>query len=161
MTSKPLTITSTRHATALTLYAVLTVLGLFHIVGLATHAAVSELVGEPGAALWSTFSTLGAGLALASATLAPYLRVPTIPLWGEAIGCGITSVVNAIYGISLTRTFGFDGGPTTQTLAYGLAVGTALRVIQIWREQNAIADARAHPHLANPPPLAKADTTGG
>lgn len=159
--SKPLSITSTRHATALTLYAVLFTLGLFQVVGVASHDALTRQVGDPAAALWAMCYAVGPGLALAAAALAPAIRIPTLPLWGEAAGAALTGVTNIIYGVSLTRAFGFDGGPTTQTLAYGISLGMVARILQIGFDQWKTARARANPRLADPPPLAEADTHRG
>lgn len=160
MPHRTLSITSPRHATALTLYAVLAILGLFHVVGLAGHEAVTVKGGEAGAALWATLYFVGPLLAIACAVLTRFVRVPVLPLWGEAAGCILTAFTNASFCWALWQFFGFDRAASTVTLFGGIAVGMTARFAQITHEQGKIKRARANPQPASPPPLAEADARG-
>jgi hypothetical protein len=155
-----LSITSPRHATALTLYAVLAVLGLFHVSGVAGHVAVTAKLGDGGASLWAALYFVGPLLALGCAVLSKWIRVPVLPLWGEGFGCILVSVTTTTWVWAVVDHFGFDRAASTVVIFGGIALGMVLRFAQITHEQGRIKKARANPRPADPPPLAEADARG-
>ena len=160
MPHRALAISSTRHATALTLYAVLGLLGLFHVVGLANHEWVADEFGEPGAALWATLYFTGPVIAYACAFVAPKFRAPVLPLWGEAAGCILITVTNVAFGYCMWAALGFQGAATSQTLLVGIGTGMTARFVQIVHDQGRMRRAIASAQFADPPPLAEADARG-
>lgn len=160
MPHRTLSITSPRHATALTLYGILAVLGLFHIAGIAGHKPIADMFGAPGAALWAALYLIGPLLAFGCALLTKVFRVPILPLWGEAAGCVITASTNVVFVWALWDFYGFDRAASTVVIFGGITLGMVLRFAQITHEQGRIKKARANPHPADPPPLAEADARG-
>lgn len=160
MPHRALSITSPRHATALTLYAVLTILGLFHVTGVAGHDAMDEKFGGPLTALWAALYFIGPLLAIICAVASKWVRVPVLPLWGEAAGCVLVAVTNAAWVGALWDFFGWNRAASTVLLFGGIVVGMALRFAQITHEQGRIKKARANPRPADPPPLAEANAQG-
>ncbi|CAN7197869.1 hypothetical protein [Knoellia sp. LjRoot47] len=157
--TKALSITSTRHAAAITLYVVLTWLGLLHILDVAGHEWVTAKLGGPLTALWASLYFIGPAVVLASAMLAPTVRLPVIPLWCEAAGCVLTAAMNIVLVTCVVLVIGFDSASNFTTIFGGIVVGMLARVGQIWREQKKLKAAHAHPRPADPAPLAEADTT--
>ena len=131
---QPLQITTTTHAMTIASYVMCVVLGVLHATGAATHQAVTEAVGAGGVGAWVLLMIGGAITALAGAMLAPRQAVPTGALVVEAAGAAALALTLTGYAVSLTVWFGWSGGPTTQTLAYGLGIGAAARLAQIIHE---------------------------
>lgn len=161
MPHRALTISSAHHATALTLYVVMALLGLFHVLGVANHEWVTAEFGEAGSALWATLYLIGPLTAFASAWIAPKIRVPVLPLWGEAAGCILTAVTNIAFGYCMWAALGFKGAATSQTLLLGLGAGMVLRFVQIVKDQGRMKRAIESRQYADPPPLAEADNPRG
>ena len=104
----------------------------------AAHAAKLE------AALGTAVAALGGALT------APHHAVPTAALVVEAVGALLLALTLTGYAVSLTLSFGWSGGPTTQTLAYGLGLGAAARTCQIVLELRRLRAAQASATAAGP-----------
>lgn len=147
---QPLQITTTTHAMTIASYTMCAVLGVLHATGAATHQAVTEAVGAGGVGAWILLMIGGAITALAGAMLAPRQAVPTGALVMEAAGTAALALTLTGYAVSLTVWFGWSGGPTTQTLAYGLGLGAAGRAAQIVFELRRLRAAQASATAAGP-----------
>ncbi len=155
-----LSITSTRNAGALTLYAVFAVLGVLHVADFAPHIPVTDTIGDTWTELWALVFVLGPLCALVSAIVAPMFRVPVIPMWLEGAGCILAAVASSAYAWSMFKFYGLERAASIEVMFSGIALGLLFRFGQITHEQGKIRRARAHPQSANPPPLAEADSGG-
>ena len=63
------------------------------------------------------------------------------------------------YAASLTWAYGWAGGPTTQTYAWGIGLGLCARAWQVRRDLRALRGALANPAPATPAPLGEPTTT--
>lgn len=161
MPHRAMSISSTRHAGALSFYATLAMLGLFHVTGKANHQWVTQAFDESGAALWAMLYFAGPVIAGVGAWVAPKYSFPKLPLWIEGAGCLLTAATNIAFGYAMFDSIGFEGAATTQTLLLGIATGMALRFAQIVGDQGRMKNARRAQITADPPPLAEADHTRG
>jgi len=147
---QPLQITTTTHAMTIASYVMCGVLAGLHATGAASHTAVTEAVGPGGVAVWVLLMLVGAVTALGGALAAPHHAVPTAALVVESVGSLLLALTLTTYAVSLTLSFGWSGGPTTQTLAYGLGLGAAARTLQIVLELRRLCAARASATAADP-----------
>ena len=147
---QPLQITTTTHAMTIASYVMCGILAVLHAIGAASHTAVTEAVGEAGVGVWVLLMLVGAVTALGGALTAPHHAVPTAALVVEAVGALLLALTLTGYAVSLTMSFGWSGGPTTQTLAYGLGLGAAGRAAQIVLELRRLCAARATATVADP-----------
>ena len=143
--SGALEVTTPTHAFVITTYAMLTILGVQHLIDVAIHTALENQYGLVVTDLWSMFHILGGGLALVGALATRRERVPITGPRIEWVGVALIALTMGIYGRSLLVEYGWTGSATTQTLAWSMAIGAAARMVQIWREQRRLARALAHP----------------
>lgn len=153
---EPVTVTTTTHATVISWYVLMATLGLLHLLDIASHTSVTELVGDRAVVLWSLLHHL-AGLALlVSALVAARLPDPRYATAVEALACLALAGVYVIYTAALWGSFGAGGVVTTQVLGLTAVLGGGARAVQIAREHWRIRRAMARPAPADPAPLAEA-----
>lgn len=134
---KPLTITSTTHAAALSTYAALALLGGAWATDAATAGHLIDRAGQTFTALWA-LTVLVAGLvALVSALVTPHVPIPKDTLTCEGVACVALAVCTAIYGWSI---YGANAH-ATMVMCGCFFVGTAWRAWQISRELRRIRHA--------------------
>ena len=148
--TQPFQITTTTHAMTIASYGMCGVLGMLHATGAAPHVAVAEAVGAGGVGVWVFLMLAGAFTALGGALTAPRHAVPAAALVVESVGAVLLAITLVGYAVSLTMSFGWSGGPTTQTMAYGLGLGAAGRGAQIVLELRRLCAARASATAAGP-----------
>jgi hypothetical protein len=136
-------ITTTTHAMAITGYFVLIVFSIAFAVGATAVRSIATFLPFP-IEFWAIAFMLGALSSMVASLIAPRLSDPTHALTAEMVGCALTSVCIALYEVALIRAIGATA-LATQILVSGLALGAALRAIQILHERHMIKKARHAP----------------
>lgn len=138
---RPLTITSTTHATALSTYAVLALLGGMWSTDNTAASHLLALTGATFVGVWALAVTLSGLAALVCALITPHLPIPRGSLLCEGIACCILTVCIAIYAWSI---YGINAH-ATMLLCGCLGVGCGWRAGQVARELQRIRAALAEP----------------
>lgn len=128
------TITTTTHPFAVTMYGFALVLGFGHLVGIVPDVAVEQILNEPMFNLWQAIHFMGPLLMVGGAIAARRETVPVNSLMAEAIGCVMFATTKGIYLFALVLTYGFEGGPSTQIMSAGLVCACTARAVVIWIE---------------------------
>ena len=150
---KPLTVTTTTHALAISTYGGLFLLGVAQDVGAAHTLALEALVGERLVFVWSLLLTASALVCFVAALRAPKRGNPTTVMTVEKFAALALGLMLAVYEWSLAVDNGFTV-PTTQIFVIMSAVGCFSRAIQIQRETRRVDKALKDVHFASPPPVA-------
>lgn len=136
---RPLTITSTTNAWAMTAYAAIAILG-----GVFTFAGSPKpLLAFPEHMATAISGILMfAGLAAFSAALvASKRRDPSMGLAVEMVALAVLSIALTIYLVAVARFYG-STAPTAVTLTSAYAAGCILRLVQVSREYLNLCRAR-------------------
>lgn len=88
------------------------------------------------------------------------LADPSDALRMEGISWTVLAAVSIAYALSLTVTYGWSSGATTQTYAWSFGVGGVARVIQIVRDLRHLRRAKKAGTVADPAPLGEPDAQG-
>lgn len=128
------TITTTTHPFAITMYAFALILGVGHLIGFVPDLAVEQTVPEALFNLWHAVHFMAPLLMVGGAIAARVEEVPIVSLGAEAIGCALFAATKGIYLVSLTSAYGFAGGPSTQIMSAGLVCACVARAVVIWVE---------------------------
>lgn len=158
--SRPATITSPTHGVGVLMVIAQGALAVQLITGVARTDALDHLLPDPIAALVPAIMLGSAIASLAGITAVTRAETAgqTLPwLVVEACAKALLAGTSLAYAWSLTDTYGWSGGATTQTYAWALGVGLCVRVLQIVRDRRRLRMATAHPQPATPAPLAEPD----
>lgn len=160
--TKPATITSPSHAGGVAGIITAGALAVQLLVGVAQPKALGDLLGFYAA---STLVPLLMFTA-ASGALLCVLAIPRLPdpagVMLVEIACKVVlGVTTLAYGAALTVVYGWSGGASTQTLAWGLGLGFTVRAFQIIRDLRALTRSQEAAVPATPPPLGETDVREG
>lgn len=148
-------VTSSTHAFAVTMYAGMIVLGLSHITGIISSRAVQEVLDSPWEQVWASLHLIGPIMAAAGALLAAHRKLPIYSMSAELVGCAIFALTKGTYVVSLFTVYGLEGGPSTQIMGAGIALGCAARATQVGLELRRLVAAA---HATTSPEPAPAPT---
>ena len=144
MTAPHVPVTSSTHAFAVTMYAGMIVLGVAHVTGIISSRAVEEVLASPWEEIWAGLHLIGPIMAAAGALLAAHRRLPIYSMSAELVGCMVFAITKGTYVVCLFAVYGFAGGPSTQIMGAGIALGCAARATQVGLElSRLVAAARA------------------
>ena len=143
MTAPHVPVTSSTHAFAVTVYAGMIVLGVAHVTGVISSRAVEEVLASPWEELWLGLHLIAPVMAAAGALLAAHRKLPIYSMSAELVGCAIFALTKATYVVSLFVVYGLEGGPSTQIMGAGIALGCAARATQVGLELSRLV-AAAH-----------------
>ena len=148
-------VTSSTHALAVTMYAGMVVLGVAHVTGIISSRAVREVLASPWEELWLGLHLIAPVMAAAGALAAAHRRLPIYSMSAELVGCAIFAVTKSVYVVSLFLIYGIAGGPSTQIMGAGIAIGCAARATQVGLELHRLVAAA---HATTSPEPAAAPT---
>ena len=148
-------VTSSTHAFAITLYIGMVVLGLSHITGVISSRAVQEVLASPWEEIWAGLHLIGPIMAAAGALMAAHRKLPIYSMSAELVGCTVFALTKATYVACLAVVYGFAGGPSTQIMGAGIALGCAARATQVGLELRRLVAAA---HATTSPEPAAAPT---
>lgn len=164
MTSRPVAITDPTHPVSVAIVVGQGLIGVWLLTGVATSPALGDTLPAavfavvPAMMLGASIVALGAIAAVHhsrdAVALLPWMAV-------EAAAKAVLAGVSLAYALAMTFTYGFTGGPTTQTYAWVAGVGLGARTIQIVRQRARLRQAASHPMPATPAPLGEHDTARG
>lgn len=136
---RPLTITSTTNAHALTVYAAIAILGgVFTFTG--TPKPLLQFPEHIATALSGLLMFAGL-VAFSAALVASKRRDPSMGLAVEMVALGVLSVALMLYLIAVVGFYG-STAPTAVTLTGAYTVGCVLRLVQVTREYLNLCKAR-------------------
>lgn len=150
----PLTITTTTHAMATTIYWSQVAISLVFVTGAQQALAMAGYVGERITGAWALILGGAALVAALAAHTAPSRAMPTQVLRVELWACLVLGLASLAYEVALFASNGFTV-LVTQIYAVAIGVGALRRVWQIRSETRSVRAALAHPHSADPSPLAE------
>ena len=142
---RPLEITTTTHAIAVSIYFLQSIQGMLYIVGLAQAVTMTAIAGPAVVGIWSLILVLGGALAALATRAAKKNPMPALKVEMWAIMALV--VANLWYEATLVIGNGPLGVVTTQSYAIMLVVGCAARIVQIRKERKRILAALKRPHL--------------
>lgn len=148
-------VTSSTHAFAITLYIGMVVLGVAHATGVISSRAVQEVLASPWEEIWAGLHLIGPIMAAAGALAAAHRKLPIYSMSAELVGCAIFALTKGLYVVSLFIVYGLQGGPSTQIMGAGIALGCAARAIQVGLELSRLVAAA---HATTSPEPAAAPT---
>ena len=155
MSAPHVPVTSSTHALAVTMYVGMIVLGFSHAAGVISSRAIQEVLTSPWEEIWVGLHLIAPIMAATGAVMAARRRLPIYSMSAELVGCGIFAITKATYVISLFTVYGLAGGPSTQIMGAGIAIGCAARATQVGLELSrlvAAARATTSPEPATAPP---------
>ena len=164
MTSRPVSITDPTHPVSVAAVVSQGLIGLWLLTGVASSPALGGILPAsvfavvPAIMLGASVVSLGAIVAVHrsadAVALLPWMAV-------EAVAKAVLGGVSLAYALAMTSTYGFAGGPTTQTYAWVIGAGLCARTIQIVRQRARLREAASNPTPATPAPLGEHDATHG
>lgn len=164
MTSRPVAITDPTHPVSVAVVIGQGLIGVWLLTGVATSPALGGTLPAgvfavvPALMLGASIVALGAIAAVhrsgGAVTLLPWMAV-------EAVAKAVLGGVSLAYAAAMSFTYGFTGGPTTQTYAWVIGAGLCVRTIQIVRQRARLRKAASNPMPATPAPLGEQDTARG
>lgn len=157
---RPVTVTSPTHTVAVTMVIGQAALAAQLLNGTATTKALDQMIGHGAAWIVPVAMIAASAGVLTSVATMKRLTDPSDALRLEGMCWGILAIVSIAYAWSLTAAYGWAAGATTQTYAWSLGVGSALRVWQILADLTAYKRAARAGHPADPAPLGEPDQTG-
>lgn len=155
MTAPHVPVTSSTHALAVTMYVGMVVLGVAHITGIISSRAVQEVLASPWEQVWATLHLIAPIMAAAGALAAAHRRLPIYSMSAELVGCALFAITKGTYVACLAVVYGFAGGPSTQIMGAGIALGCAARATQVGLELHRLVAAA---HATTSPEPAPAHT---
>lgn len=120
-------ITSTTHALAVVVYAVMAVIGALWATGSTPTASMTRMYGDGFDRTLGVVVIITATLVFAATLLSLVLRRPVPTLWIELGGCIVLATSFGLYW----RAIYASGAVTTEWVMLAFAVGTAARALQI------------------------------
>lgn len=154
MTAPHVPVTSSTHALAVTMYVGMIVLGVAHATGVISSRAVQEVLASPWEEIWAGLHLIGPIMAAAGALMAAHRKLPIYSMSAELVGCAIFAITKGTYVVCLFTVYGLEGGPSTQIMGAGIAIGCAARATQVGLELSrlvAAAHATTSPEPATAP----------
>ena len=154
MTAPHVPVTSSTHALAVTMYVGMIVLGVAHITGIISSRAVQEVLASPWEQVWASLHLIAPIMAAAGAMMAAHRKLPIYSMSAELVGCAIFAITKGTYVVCLFTVYGLEGGPSTQIMGAGIAIGCAARATQVGLELSrlvAAAHATTSPEPATAP----------
>ncbi|MCO0632839.1 hypothetical protein NGH33_02500 [Micrococcus yunnanensis] len=154
MTAPHVPVTSSTHALAVTMYVGMVILGIAHITGIISSRAVQEVLDTPWEQIWASLHLIAPIMAAAGAMMSAHRRLPIYSMSAELVGCAIFAITKGTYVVCLAAVYGFEGGPSTQIMGAGIALGCAARATQVGLELSrlvAAAHATTSPEPATAP----------
>ncbi len=151
--NKPMVITTTTHAMALAVYALLIVLAGGFLINLIAARSLTEMIGQVGVSAWALVFLAGGLCSLIGALWSPRMAIPRRALRTEAVGC---VALTAAMGTLLWSYMG-SGAFATQVMSTAFILGALFRALQIRRELRNLRRALVNPEPTDPPPLAASD----
>ncbi|KYK00854.1 hypothetical protein AUV02_07780 [Micrococcus sp. CH3] len=148
-------VTSSTHAFAITMYIGMVILGLSHVAGVISSRAVEEVLASPWEEIWAGLHLIGPIMAATGALLAAHRKLPIYSMSAELVGCTVFALTKATYVVSLFVVYGIEGGPSTQIMGAGIALGCAARATQVGLELRRLVAAA---HATTSPEPAAAPT---
>lgn len=148
-------VTSSTHAFAITMYIGMIVLGLSHIAGVISSRAVEEVLASPWEQVWASLHLIAPIMAAAGALMATHRKLPIYSMSAELVGCAIFALTKGTYVACLFTVYGISGGPSTQIMGAGIALGCAARATQVGLELHRLVAAA---HATTSPEPAAAPT---
>ncbi|MCM3578774.1 hypothetical protein M3686_11670 [Micrococcus luteus] len=137
-------VTSSTHAFAVMMYAGMIVLGVAHVTGVISSRAVEEVLASPWEQVWAGLHLIAPIMAATGALMATHRRLPIYSMSAELVGCTLFALTKGLYVVSLFIVYGLEGGPSTQIMGAGIALGCAARATQVGLElSRLVAAARA------------------
>lgn len=133
MNTKPATITTPTHAMVVSLYFFLAVLGVTHIVDIATATSMREVFGEMATDFWALALVMSGTAAAGSVLIAR--KAPTRALSAEFWAAIVISILMGAYAFSLFMNLGANEGVTTKMLALAVSFGGIARAVQARRDR--------------------------
>ena len=155
MTAPHVPVTSSTHALAVTMYAGMVVLGVAHITGIISSRAVQEVLDTPWEQVWASLHLIAPIMAAAGAVAAAHRRLPIYSMSAELVGCALFAITKGTYVACLFTVYGLEGGPSTQIMGAGIALGCAARATQVGLELSRLVAAA---HATTSPEPAAAPT---
>ena len=155
MTAPHVPVTSSTHALAVTMYVGMIILGLSHATGVISSRAVQEVLASPWEEIWAGLHLIGPIMAAAGALAAAHRKLPIYSMSAELVGCAIFALTKGTYVICLFTVYGLEGGPSTQIMGAGIALGCAARATQVGLELSRLVAAA---HATTSPEPAAAPT---
>ena len=148
-------VTSSTHAFAITMYIGMVVLGLSHVAGVISSRAIQEVLDPPWEQLWAGLHLIAPIMAATGALMATHRKLPIYSMSAELVGCAIFALTKGLYVVSLFIVYGLQGGPSTQIMGAGIALGCAARATQVGLELSRLVAAA---HATTSPEPAAAPT---
>ena len=148
-------VTSSTHAFAITMYIGMIVLGVAHVTGVISSRAVEEVLASPWEEIWAGLHLIGPIMAAAGALLAAHRKLPIYSMSAELVGCTVFAATKGLYVVCLFTVYGIEGGPSTQIMGAGIALGCAARATQVGLELSRLVAAA---HATTSPEPAAAPT---
>ena len=162
MTSRPFAITDPTHPGGVALVVSQGLIGVWLLTGVAVSPALDGILPAAVFAIVPAVM-LGASIVALAAIAAVHRSRDAVSLlpWMavESVAKAVLGGVSLAYALALTVTYGFSGGPTTQTYAWAAGVGLCWRTVQIVRQRARLREAASHPTPATPAPLGEHGTT--
>lgn len=157
---KPVTVTSPTHASAVAFVLGQLALAVQLVNGTATTRALDTAIGRGAAWVVPVVMIAACAGVLTSVATMKRLADPSDALRLEGVSWALLGIVSLAYAWSLTSTYGWPGGATTQTYAWSFGVGCCGRVWQILRDLTRYKRAASIGAPADPAPLGEPDPTG-
>lgn len=146
--NQPVTITTTTHALAVSIYALQATQGALYLLDLANAASMSDWLGQVFADVWAMVLLLAGIAAVAATQMSKDYTRPA--LRAESAACVALAVASLFYEVTLVRGNGIGEVVTTQSYALMVAIGCGFRVWQIRREQRRVHAALVPPQKTTP-----------
>lgn len=147
--NRPLEITTTTHALAVSIYLLQAIQGILYVIGLANASSMTDLIGEPAVGLWSIILAAGGVLATVAVVMA---RKPTYTLPAlrtEMWAATALAIASFWYEATLIIGNGLSEVVTTQSYAVMVGAGCIARMVQIRRERRRVIRTLHHPTVTN------------
>ena len=157
---RPVAVTSPTHALAVAYTMGQLALAVQLVNGTATTRALDSFIGHGAEWLVPVLMVAACAGVLTSVATMKRLADPSDALRMEGISWTVLAVVSIAYALSLTVTYGWSSGATTQTYAWSFGVGGLARVIQILRDLHHLHRAKQAGTIADPAPLGEPNTRG-
>lgn len=146
--TRAVTITTTTHALAVSIYALQAAQGALYLVGLAEAKTMTVWVGPVVASVWAMVLLVAGCAAVVATRLARESPMPA--LVAEAWACVALGAASAWYEVTLVVGNGWTEVVTTQSYALMVAVGCFCRLYQIRREHKRVTAALTEPVKTTP-----------